>query len=331
MPRPSSSAASRQPRSCRTHAPSGQRSLRDAITRPTAPPVSGASRENGGTYDFASFIRPRMYGSTDTYALRTRTSPSAGSGSSTSASSKSDATGVPRGRAASRISRERVGTGGSYAVAGALLDIPGSSIAGRMTARRRGRRGRARAPRAVRHVRLQPLRNLSTPLLPCRAACGQRGHGVGPSDRPIHSRMPLVVVEGSLMRRIRILTLAAFAISHCSRRRAQRVRRRLRRRSVHGRERRQLHLSGRDRRGVVRAGHQAQGAVAGLHEHDRFLRLPAAGTLAVVRGEHSRDADRRRQLSLLHHGVLERHAPLRLAVVVRPEVHDQRQRRRSSA
>ena len=41
-PRPSSTAASRQPRSCCTHAPSGQRSLREAMTCPTAPPRIGS-------------------------------------------------------------------------------------------------------------------------------------------------------------------------------------------------------------------------------------------------------------------------------------------------
>ena len=66
IPRPSRTAFSRQPKSCTTHDPSGQRSLRDATTRPTAPPRIGSPSGNGDTYDFASFIRPRMYGSTET-------------------------------------------------------------------------------------------------------------------------------------------------------------------------------------------------------------------------------------------------------------------------
>ena len=42
----------------------------DATTSPTAPPSSASSSSNGGTYDFTSFIRPRMYGSTDMHWLR---------------------------------------------------------------------------------------------------------------------------------------------------------------------------------------------------------------------------------------------------------------------
>ncbi len=103
-PAPSLSAHSRQPRLWTTHVLSGHCGLREATTWPTAPPVSGSPTWKGGTYDFASFMRPRMYGSTETNALRISTSPSPGSRSSTSASSKSDGTGTPRGRAARRIS-----------------------------------------------------------------------------------------------------------------------------------------------------------------------------------------------------------------------------------
>ncbi len=128
----------------------------------------------------------------------------------------------------------------------------------------------------VRHVRLQPLRNLSTPLLPCRAACGHEATASAPRIA-IHSRMSLVVVEGSLMRRIRILTVACsvsislsspsrptrsagdFADDPCT-------------------DVSDTTTAARARPSVaLRAGHQAQGAVAGLHEHDRFVRLPAAG------------------------------------------------------
>ena len=79
---------------------------------PTAPPVSGSPSANGGTYDRVSFIRPRMYGSTETKALRTCTSPAPGSETSTSASSKSEGTGAPLGREARRISREWTATSG---------------------------------------------------------------------------------------------------------------------------------------------------------------------------------------------------------------------------
>ena len=74
-PRPSESASSRQPRQCTTHVPSATRSLRDATTWPTAPPLITSPTWNGGTYDLTSFIRARMYGSTDMNAFRISTSP----------------------------------------------------------------------------------------------------------------------------------------------------------------------------------------------------------------------------------------------------------------
>src|SRR6266481_5982457 len=46
-------------------------------------------------------MRPRMYGSTDTYSARTRISPGPGSGTAVSISLKSDSFGIPDGRAAS--------------------------------------------------------------------------------------------------------------------------------------------------------------------------------------------------------------------------------------
>ena len=49
IPRPSRIAASRQPRSCWAHVPTGHASLREATTRPTAPPLSGSPSANGGT------------------------------------------------------------------------------------------------------------------------------------------------------------------------------------------------------------------------------------------------------------------------------------------
>src|SRR6187397_2271999 len=104
-PRPSDSAYSRQPSQFVTHEPSGTRSLRDATTWPTAPPLITSPTWNGGRYDLTSFIRGRIDGSTDMYALRINTSPSAGSGTSTSTRAKSVGCGTPLGRAARWISR----------------------------------------------------------------------------------------------------------------------------------------------------------------------------------------------------------------------------------
>ena len=56
-PRPSESANSRQPSQLVTHDPSGTRSLRDATTWPTAPPLITSPTWNGGRYDLTSFIR----------------------------------------------------------------------------------------------------------------------------------------------------------------------------------------------------------------------------------------------------------------------------------
>ena len=104
-PRPSESANSRQPSQFVTHDPSGTRSLRDATTWPTAPPLITSPTWNGGRYDLTSFIRGRIDGSTDMNALRISTSPSAGSGTSTSTRAKSVGCGTPCGRAARWISR----------------------------------------------------------------------------------------------------------------------------------------------------------------------------------------------------------------------------------
>src|SRR3954470_878600 len=102
-------AYSRQPRLCSTRAPVATPSALEATTSPTAPPSSGAPIANGGTYERASFMRPRMYGSTDIHSLRRSSSPSPGSGTSASARRKSLSRGSPRGRRASWISRLAVG------------------------------------------------------------------------------------------------------------------------------------------------------------------------------------------------------------------------------
>ena len=67
---------------------------------------AAASSWNGGTYDFTSFIRPRMYGSTDMNTLRTRTWPGPGAGTlDLDERGSSPASGKPCGREASWISR----------------------------------------------------------------------------------------------------------------------------------------------------------------------------------------------------------------------------------
>jgi hypothetical protein len=60
----------------------------------------------GATYERTSFMRGRMYGSTEKNVLRMSTWPSAGSGIGVSATSNSSSSGNPRGRATRRISRE---------------------------------------------------------------------------------------------------------------------------------------------------------------------------------------------------------------------------------
>ena len=71
-----STAISRQPRPCTTWSPTAMSGEFDSMTSPTAPPARGSPIWNGGTYDFTSFIRPRMYGSTDMNRLATTISPS---------------------------------------------------------------------------------------------------------------------------------------------------------------------------------------------------------------------------------------------------------------
>ncbi len=101
-------ANSRQPELCSTVAPNGTSGDFDAITVPIAAPSSGLPTSNGGTYDFASFMRPRMYGSTDISVFFTSTSPSPGGPTSAVASAKFASVGSPCGRDASRISRDRI-------------------------------------------------------------------------------------------------------------------------------------------------------------------------------------------------------------------------------
>ena len=64
-PEPSESAHSRQPSWCRTQSPSASFSFLEATTRPTAPPVIASPSVNGATYERTSFMRGRMYGSTE--------------------------------------------------------------------------------------------------------------------------------------------------------------------------------------------------------------------------------------------------------------------------
>src|SRR5579859_7581164 len=59
------------------------------------PPIS-----TGATYDFASLMRPRMYGSSESHSLRTSTSPSAGCGSGASSMRKFSGVTAPWGRLA---------------------------------------------------------------------------------------------------------------------------------------------------------------------------------------------------------------------------------------
>ena len=70
---PSESAHSRQPSWWSTQSPSAYRGFRDAATRPTAPPVIASPSVNGATYERTSFMRGRMYGSTEKYAFRMST------------------------------------------------------------------------------------------------------------------------------------------------------------------------------------------------------------------------------------------------------------------
>ena len=85
----------------------GLRAVRSLRTR-WRPQVSSRGRSpnsNGGTYDFPSSMRPRMYGSTDIKRLRTTTSWSFGGCRVVFATTKLDAAGIPVGRETNRTSR----------------------------------------------------------------------------------------------------------------------------------------------------------------------------------------------------------------------------------
>src|ERR1039457_5850998 len=75
------------------------------MTSPTAPPSSGLPISKGGTYDFPSFMRPRIYGSTDIKRLRTSTSWSFSGSEAAHAKVKLAVVGIPVGRDARQISR----------------------------------------------------------------------------------------------------------------------------------------------------------------------------------------------------------------------------------
>ncbi|MGX1370336.1 hypothetical protein RKD19_005695 [Streptomyces canus] len=66
-------AYSRQPKKCRTWSPTAMPSAWDSTTSPTAPPCMTLPSSKGAVYDFAALMRPRMYGSTETYLFRTST------------------------------------------------------------------------------------------------------------------------------------------------------------------------------------------------------------------------------------------------------------------
>ena len=96
---------SRQPKLETTISPGLNSRARDSMTSPTAPPSSGLPNWKGGTYDFPSFMRPRMYGSTDIKRLRTSTSRSFSGSESVHTNVKLSAVGIPLGREARQTSR----------------------------------------------------------------------------------------------------------------------------------------------------------------------------------------------------------------------------------
>src|SRR5690606_22512716 len=67
------------------------------------PDSKGFPTSKDGMYDFSSRIRPRKYGSTETYFVFSRISPSFGCGFSSSVNSKSVREGLPSGRFFNRI------------------------------------------------------------------------------------------------------------------------------------------------------------------------------------------------------------------------------------
>src|SRR5919201_1220604 len=76
-----------------------------SLIGPTVPPTIGWPSSTDGAYDFTSFIRPRMYGSSESQMVRTRISPSCGAGTGASTTSKSVGFGSPTGRRMSSTRR----------------------------------------------------------------------------------------------------------------------------------------------------------------------------------------------------------------------------------
>src|SRR5215471_13927616 len=77
----------------------------EAITRPTPPARITSQSLTGGTYDFPSFIQPRIAGSSDIYNTLTRTSPGPGSSTVEVVNSKSLRLTMPTGRESSLTCR----------------------------------------------------------------------------------------------------------------------------------------------------------------------------------------------------------------------------------
>src|SRR3954466_12060487 len=78
---------------------------RESITSPTVWPVITSPICTGFTYDLASLILPRMYGSSESHSLRTSTSPSPGVAMGVSTMRKFCGVTAPVGRLSSRTCR----------------------------------------------------------------------------------------------------------------------------------------------------------------------------------------------------------------------------------
>ena len=158
---------------------------------------------------------------------------------------------------------------------------------------------------AVRPRLRAALRNLSTPLLACRAARGQQGTG---ERLAIPERTLAVVAEGSSMRRITMILTALVLVSAAGLILvAGRPRGRLRRRAVRDRWR-QLPVPACDRRRVVRA------ATSSSRSRGRTARVrvtSGASRRALRLATRASSAARRRRpgATLLSHGVVEQHGP----------------------
>src|SRR5260221_195897 len=88
-----------------TRSPSLNPGWRDASTLPAAPARITSSMATGRMYDLASFIQPRMAGSSEMWLTSTRSSPSAGSCTASSVNFQSLGLGSPMGRAPRRTWR----------------------------------------------------------------------------------------------------------------------------------------------------------------------------------------------------------------------------------